>query len=203
MGPSRSVDIDHVRRRLRRVSTACGVSAVVLVVLGWSGLMFAVGGVVIPPWATAGVLCGIAIVLEVISRRNRGGPEDQPATRERSRMGNLQLVGIILGFVGAILALLGDAAYGATYTLLNPTGPGGCQVVARETSFWMSGEGQVYAVHPFGVGWRAGSWTADDGVRPIENGRYRLSWGIGGGALLLQADSFNPVWPGLHEVSCL
>ncbi|MCU1633404.1 MAG: hypothetical protein JWM61_2056 [Micrococcaceae bacterium] len=43
---------------------------------------------------------------------------------------------------------------------------------------------------------------SDDGIRPIDNEQYELSWGLGGGALLVYGDGRNPVYPSLHEVDC-
>lgn len=71
----------------------------------------------------------------------------------------------------------------------------------RETSFFVSGQGEVYAVHPAGIGWRAGSWTTDDGIRPIEDGLYELSWNEGG-SLVIEGDGHSPAWPALHEIRC-
>ena len=169
----------------------------------WVGLMLVVGDSIIPPWTVGTVLCGVSVVLAIIGRRTQIGLGNQDSPRERPSTGLLPRALITLGIAGSVLAFLGDAVDGATYTLLRPAGPDGCQAVAREVSFLMAGKGQIYAVHPWGVGWRAGSWTADDGRRPIEEGTYTLSWGVGGGALLVRGDSGNPVWPGLHEVSCL
>lgn len=202
MGFSRSVAIHPAQRRFRRASAFCGLSAILLIALGWSGLILVVGGLIIPPWIVGSVLCGISVVLAAINRRIRIGLEDQESPQARRSTGSFSRALITLGIAGSVIAFLGDAAYSTTYTLLRPTGPDGCQAVAREASFFVAGQGQVYAVLPWGVGWRAGSWTADDGIRPIEEGRYKLSWSVGGGSLIVQGDSGNPVWPGLHDVSC-
>lgn len=47
-----------------------------------------------------------------------------------------------------------------------------------------------------------GSWTADDGIRPIADGSYELKWGLTEGTLLVRGSNGNPVWPALHGVSC-
>lgn len=103
--------------------------------------------------------------------RGSGTPQARPSTSFFSR------ALITLGVAGSVLAFVGDAVYSTTYTLLRPTGPDGCQAVVREASFLVAGQGQVYAVHPCGVGWRTGSWRADDGIRPIDEGRYKLPRG--------------------------
>ncbi|MYW34300.1 hypothetical protein GT040_34760 [Streptomyces sp. SID2119] len=54
-----------------------------------------------------------------------------------------------------------------------------------------------------GVAWKpTGSWTADDGIRPIAGGSYELKWGLKEGTLLIRGSNANPVWPALHGVSC-
>lgn len=183
------------KRRLGRTSVLCAVAAMMLVVLGWCGLMLVLGPFVLPPWTIGTALLVAAVILSCIYQRLGIGEDDRtmtPAWRAVTTM----------AVVGCVVAFLGDAAFGATYTVLKPSAPGGCQAVARESSFLMSGGGQVYSVHPIGVGWRTGSWTADDGIRPITNEQYELSWGLGGGALIVHGDGHNPVYPGLHEVAC-
>ncbi len=203
MDSGQRVAIHPVRQHLRRASAICGLSAILLIALGWSGLILMVGGFILPPWILGAVLSGVSVVLARIGRKTRIDlkDQDQPTARSWERFFSRAL--IALSIAGSVLAFLGDAVYSATYTNLEPVGPDGCRAVVRETSFLMLGEGHVYAVHPWGVGWLTGSWTADDGVRPIEDGSYRLSWSVGGGSLLLQGNGGNPVWPGLHEVSCL
>ncbi|MEU0380258.1 hypothetical protein ABZ093_23535 [Streptomyces cyaneofuscatus] len=77
------------------------------------------------------------------------------------------------------------------------------RAVVREASFLLAGSGQVFAVGTGGVGWKPmGSWTADDGIRPIAAGSYELKWAPKEGTLLIHGSNANPVWPALHGVSC-
>lgn len=166
-----------------------------LVVLGWCGLIVVFGPFVLPPWTIGTALLVAAVILGRIYQRLCIGEDDRPMTPAWRAV-------TTMAAVGCVVAFLGDAAFGATYTVPKPSAPGGCQAVVRESSFLMSGGGQVYSVHPIGVGWRTGSWTADDGLRPIDDEQYELSWGLENGALLVRGDGRNPVYPGLHEVTC-
>lgn len=202
MESSRHVAVQSAVRRLGLLIAFCGLSAVVLIALGWSGLIFVLGGVVIPIWGISVVLGVTSIALALFDRRIRAKLNDQGGLRETSRPRVFAVKALIsLGVTGCVLAMLGDAAYSATYTVLTPAGSDGCQAVVRETSFFMAGQGEVYAVHRSGIGWRTGSWTADDGARPIESGQYELSWGTGG-TLVVQGDGNDSVWPALHDVEC-
>lgn len=202
MTSSRRLAGNPTKLRVRFASALCSLVALLLVVLGWSGLIFVLGALVLPPWLVGAGLCGVSVVLSVVNRRLALGEDDQEASPGSHHTALVRRVTTTLAVGGCVFAFLGDAAVGATYTVLEPSASNGCRAVARESSFLMAGGGQVYSVHPVGVGWRAGSWTADDGIRPIGEGQYELSWGVGGGVLLVQGDGHNPVYPSLHEVTC-
>ena len=200
---SRNVTSHSLRGRLRLAAVFCGLPAILLIVLGGFGLIFVIGGVVVPAWTISTGLSAAAVVLTVVDRRNRAKLEDRAPFRDSPWPSVFAVrVLIFMAVAGCALTILGDAAYSTTYRVLTPAGPAGCQAVVREGSFFIAGRGEVFAVHPLVIGWRAGSWTTDDGVRPIEEGQYELSWGVGGGALLVRGDGNNPVWPALHEVIC-
>lgn len=90
-----------------------------------------------------------------------------------------------------------------SYLLLEPSGPDGCRVVAKETSFLFAGSGEATTVGRFGgvVLWQS-SWTADDGVTPLAYDDYRLTWSDDEATLELVGDGVNPVWPGTHSLAC-
>lgn len=188
--------------RVRFASVLCSLVALLLVVLGWRGLIFVLGTFVLPPWVVSAGLCGVSVILTVVDRRLTRS-EDTPETSPgRNHIALVRRLTTALAVGGCVCAFVGDATLSATYTVLGPSASNGCRAVARESSFLMAGRGQVYAVHPVGVGWRTGSWTADDGIRPIDDRRYVLSWGLGSGALLVQGDGHNPVYPSLHDITC-
>ncbi|MFJ2262548.1 hypothetical protein ACIOKD_30270 [Streptomyces sp. NPDC087844] len=106
----------------------------------------------------------------------------------------LLIVTAVFGIAGGAL---GDLFLGAEYRVLRPTGPGGCTAVVRETSFLMSGGGEAYAVGRTGLALgESGSWTVDDGYRPVASGTYALDWGRGGGLLQISGTSTDPVISG-------
>lgn len=183
------------KRRLGRTSVLCAVAAMMLVVLGWCGLIQVFGPSVLPPWIPGTALLIAAIILNHTARRVRTGEKDRI-------MPVLWRVVSTMAAVGCVVAFIGDAFFSANYTVLKPSAPGGCRAVVRESSLLMSGAGQVYSIHPIGVGWRTGTWTADDGIRPIGDKQYELSWGVAGGLLTLRGDGRNPVYPSLHEPIC-
>lgn len=87
--------------------------------------------------------------------------------------------------------------------VLAPSGPDGCRIVVRETSFTWSGSGMVYAL-PAGhaiakpVSWYGG----DDGLRPVSEGLYELSWLGAQARLNVHGTKDDPVWPSEHHVGC-
>ncbi|MFH8410098.1 hypothetical protein ACH4FX_35765 [Streptomyces sp. NPDC018019] len=180
------------------------VSACLLLsaVAGWSGLVLVVAGQVVPGWLVGSALLLVLLVIvgvRAVRRRVAGGE----AAKRRSVPACLvlALLGGAAG-LGSALGAVGDVLGGAEYRVLEPHGPGGCRAVTRETSFLMAGGGEVYAVGGSGIGRRESSWTADDGLRPIAEGLYRLRWGVGGGSLVVSGRVTDPVRPALHGVAC-
>lgn len=202
MTSSRSLVSYSLAQRVHWASVLCGVAALVDLVLGWCGLILVLGEFVLPPWVVGVVLSVVSVILGLVHRRLIVGEDDR-----RTASGGRREVPMWRGVTpltvgGCVVAFLGDAAFGASYSVLEPAASGGCRAVTRESSFFMAGGGQVYSVHPMGVGWRTGSWTADDGIRPIDNEQYEMSWGPVGGALRVHGDGRNPVYPSLHEITC-
>ncbi|MFH0248478.1 hypothetical protein ACG5V6_09655 [Streptomyces chitinivorans] len=90
-----------------------------------------------------------------------------------------------------------DLILNVEYRVLRPAGPEGCTAVVRETSFLVIGNGEVYAVGRIGLALgESGSWTVDDGYRPIDAGTYELFWGQEGGHLRISGTSTDPVLRG-------
>jgi hypothetical protein len=202
MTSSRDLVSHSLAQRLHWASVLCGEAALVILVLGWCGLILVLGAFIPPPWLVGVVLSAVSVILGLVHRHLVVGKDDRETSPGGRRVAPVWRAVTPLAVGGCVVAFLGDAAFGATYTVLDPSASDGCRAVARESSFLMSGGGQVYSVHPIGVGWRTGSWTADDGIRPIDNEQYEMSWGLGGGALLVHGDGHNPVYLSLHEVAC-
>ncbi|SCL64287.1 hypothetical protein GA0070606_3942 [Micromonospora citrea] len=172
--------------------------AAVVVAAGWSGLLLVVGGRVVPGWALGGVLLVASWTLALFRRRVRASASGPAARAHRSRWALTLLT--VLTAAGSALGGLNDLS--TTYHVLTPDGPGGCRAVARETAFLFAGSGAVYEVGRVGIGRRVGSWTADDGYRPIAAGTYELTWGADSGVLNVSGRSGDPVWPALHKIGC-
>ncbi|MDX3639320.1 hypothetical protein [Streptomyces sp. MB09-02B] len=99
--------------------------------------------------------------------------------------------------LGTTWGAVDDLISNVEYRVLRPAGPGGCTAVVRETSFLVIGKGEVYAVGRTGLALGAsGSWTVDDGYRPIGAGTYELSWGRDSGHLRIGGRSTDPVLHG-------
>jgi hypothetical protein len=180
------------------VAVGCAVLAAVVVAAGWSGLLLMVGGRVVPGWALGGALLVVSSATGLFRRRVRGSAPGPDGADRIPRWARTLLT--VVTALGSALGALNDLS--ATYHVLTPDGPGGCRAVARETSFLFAGSGEVYEVGPVGIGRRVGSWTADDGYRPIASGTYELTWGTDGGVLNVSGRGGDPVWPALHEVGC-
>ncbi|MFE9288446.1 hypothetical protein [Streptomyces olivaceus] len=97
-----------------------------------------------------------------------------------------------------------DLISDARYHTLRPAGPEGCTVVVRETSFLAIGNGEAYAVGHTGLALsKSGSWTVDDGYRPVDAGAYAMSWGRDGGLLRISGTSTDPVInEGSADINC-
>ncbi|WP_432168316.1 hypothetical protein [Streptomyces sp. bgisy031] len=187
-------------------STAVGIGSLVLAaVASWSSLLLVVQGRVIPGWGVSAALLVMSFVLRRALTRV-DDPADAvrvPRSRARwARLGNgLLIVTAVLGTGwGAVDDLISDAEY----HVLRPAGPGGCTVVVRETSFLVIGRGEAYAVGRAGLALgTSGSWTVDDGFRPVDAGAYDVRWGPDGGALLIRGTASDPVLDGgLTDIDC-
>lgn len=192
-----------VESRLGRAADFCVLLAFVVFIAGWSGLVLVVSGQVVRGWAVSIILLVASLGLVIIRAAKRR--QSRPGTTKQGRgvLGAwaLRLMVLVAG-TGGLLGALGDLGFDATYQVLEPQGPGGCRAVVRETSFLMSGGGEVFAVSGVGIGWRMSDWTADDGYRPIAAGSYTFQWGADSGILAIGGSATDPVWPGIHKVSC-
>ncbi|GAA0315384.1 hypothetical protein GCM10010302_63180 [Streptomyces polychromogenes] len=166
---------------------------------GWSDLVLLVSGTVVPGWALCVVLLCAAVVLAGVravrvrfATGRTGAAPSRPVALRVVR--GVALVAAALSCAAGALDELG-----AEYYVLNPTGPGGCTAVVRETSFLVIGSGDVYAIGPSRIGWRpSGSWIADDGYRPVAGGAYELNWSErgGGGTLRVHGTDADPIVSG-------
>lgn len=70
-------------------------------------------------------------------------------------------------------------------------------MIVRETSWLMIGGGEAYTVGRTGIAWGAsGSWTVDDGYRPVADGNHLLEWGRTDGSLTVGGTATDPVLDG-------
>ncbi|WP_330280395.1 MULTISPECIES: hypothetical protein [unclassified Streptomyces] len=181
------------------VSTAVGTGSLALAaVASWSSLLLVVQGRVIPGWGVSAALLVMSFVLRRALTR-AGGPADAsglPRKRApRARLGNVLL--IVTAVLGTGWGAVDDLISEADYQVLRPAGPGGCTAVVRETSFLVIGNGEAYAVGRTGLALgKSGSWTVDDGFRPVGAGAYDLSWGQDSGALRIRGTATDPVLHG-------
>ncbi|MBN0048431.1 hypothetical protein JS756_30885 [Streptomyces actuosus] len=181
------------------VSRAAGVGGLALAALAsWSSLLLVVQGRVIPGWGVSAVLLALSLALRrALTRAHR--PTDASRLRQKPttwvRAGNRLL--IVTAVLGTAWGAVDDLVSDAEYLVLRPAGPGGCTAVVRETSFLVIGQGEVYAVGRTGLALgRSGSWTIDDGHRPVRAGTYTLGWGRDGGRLRIIGTGTDPVVQG-------
>ncbi|MFK0140638.1 hypothetical protein [Streptomyces murinus] len=180
------------------VRTAVGVGGICLAaVASWSSTLLVVRGQVVPGWGVSAVLLGLAVVLRWGLHRVGGS-----ARSRWVRVGSRVLIGVAV--FGTVWGAVGDLVSDARYFVLRPVGPGGCTAVVRETSFLVIGNGEAYAVGRTGLALgEAGSWTVDDGYRPVAGGTYTLDWGPDGGLLQVRGTSTDPVVQGgSTDVDC-
>lgn len=177
------------------LAAAAGTGSLALVaVASWSGLLLVVRGRVVPGWGVSATLLVVALLL--CRALTRAGTAGLPRTWAKgTRLGNRLLIGAaVLGIVGGALS---DLLWSARYQVLNPAGPGGCTAVVRETSFLMAGAGEAYAVGRTGLALgSAGSWTTDDGHRPVAAGDYELIWDRTVGVLRVDGTATDPILDG-------
>ncbi|MCN9241805.1 hypothetical protein NGF19_13555 [Streptomyces sp. RY43-2] len=119
-----------------------------------------------------------------------------------TRLGSKLL--IVAAVLGTAWGAVDDLVHDAKYHVLHPAGPGGCTAVVRETSFLVIGSGEAYAVGRTGLALgTSGSWTVDDGYRPVDAGTYELGWGRDGGRLRISGTITDPVIRGgAADIDC-
>ncbi|MFD7309389.1 hypothetical protein [Promicromonospora sp. NPDC059942] len=183
-----------------RFAGLCGVA--LAAVAPWLGWVLVVRGHVVPGWGLGVVLAAVALVLLWYPRSARVPAVDEAQEARRAVLRRIRAASTVLAVVSIGLAATGDMFYEAQYRVLPHEASDGCRVVTRETSDLLSGGGDVYVVRGLGVGQRTGTWTADDGARPIRDGRYDLDLGQEGGSLTVIGTSYDPVWPADHTIDC-
>lgn len=188
------------------VSTAMGMGGLALAaVASWSSLLLVVRGRVVPGWGVSAVLLVVSLVLRW-SLTRVGRLTDAAKLRRKqakwARSGSSLL--IATAALGITWGAVDDLVSNVEYRVLRPVGPDGCVAVARETSFLMIGNGEVYAVGRTGLALgESGAWTVDDGYRPIGAGTYELSWGPEGGHMRISGTSTDPVLRGGYtDIDC-
>lgn len=168
--------------------------------MGWAGFLFVLGQQAVPGWAVGGVLFLAAMVLLKVDSPRRRSMTFRDRDR-RIRWPWFVTLPAVVSVISSGLGALGDVS-SAKYHVLSPANSDGCRVAVREVSFLFAGSGAVYAVNAAGIGWKTGSWTADDGYEPVNSGNYELKWHDDGGGSLILHTNGDPVWPGLHEINC-
>lgn len=204
-GPGLSGRLARLPARAVRV---CGHPAAVpaclllAAVVSWTDLLIVIAGHVLPAWGLSLALLVVTPVLVRVRARRRR--RELPVLELAPRRGLPRSVPVLLTFAGVTGTALGAFLdLPATYHVLDPRGPDGCKAVVREASFLLGGNGDVYAVGRTGIAlWPSGSWMADDGYQPIASGTYELTWGVGGGVLMVHGRQGDPVMPALHDVDC-
>lgn len=176
----------HSVRLSPAASTATGIGSLALAaVASWSSLLLVVQGRVVPGWCVSATLLVVSLALRwALTRAGHQTSTSRLVWKQATwaRLGSSLLIGTaVLGTAwGAVDDLISDAEY----HVLRPPGPAGCTAVVRETSFLVIGKGEAYAVGRTGLALgESGSWTVDDGYRPIDAGTYALDWGRDGGLL--------------------
>ncbi|ALV47125.1 hypothetical protein MB46_18155 [Arthrobacter alpinus] len=154
----------------------CLLLGALVVMASWTGWIFVIGSYIVRAWMLSSALFVAALILLRLRAKARGGSGGWL----RSLV--LALLIAVVG-AGSAIGMAGDIVMDTENFVLNPYGPDGCRVVARESSFLMSGSGEAYAVNVFGIGRRVGQWSVDDGGRPIEAGSYAMKWASDGGVL--------------------
>lgn len=188
------------------VSSAAGVGSLVLAaVASWSSLLLVVRGRVVPGWGMSAALLVLSLVLRWVLARVGRPVAAARLPRKRAtwaRTGKTLL--IVTAVLGTVWGAVDDLISEAEYYVLSPAGPEGCTAVVRETSFLVIGNGEAYA-----VGWSglalgtSGSWTVDDGYRPVDAGTYELDWGRDRGLLRISGTSTDPVlYGGSADIDC-
>lgn len=177
--------------RLPGATPAAAIAVAMLVaVLGFFAPPVVIGDSLVPPF----VIHAGATLAAVLALAWTGARTGRPGTAA------LLGIGVLCVLLVCLHALWSLAT--TTYTILEPAGPGGCRVIARESSFLMAGEGSAGTVGPHGGPvWLTNDYFVDDGGTPIRDASYELTWGEGGSAVLGIPESydFDPVEP---DLSC-
>ncbi|WP_328544434.1 hypothetical protein [Streptomyces europaeiscabiei] len=189
----------HRVRLSPAVSTATGLGILALAAAAsWGSLLLVVRGRVIPGWGVSAALLVVSLALRWALTRVDLPTDASRLPRKRAgwaRLGSRLL--IVTAVLGTAWGAVDDLVSDAEYHVLRPPGPGGCTAVVRETSFLVIGSGEAYAVGRTGLALgESGSWTVDDGYRPIDTGTYELAWGRNGGLLQISGTSTDPVLRG-------
>ncbi|MFI2361282.1 hypothetical protein [Promicromonospora sp. NPDC019610] len=176
--------------------------AALAAVAPWLGWVLVVRDQVVPGWGIGVVLLAVALVLLWYPRPVRVAAGDEAQETRRPVLRRSRAAATVLAVVSVGLAAGSDMFYEADYRLLPAEASDGCRVVTRETSYLMIGSGDVYVVRGLGVGERVGTWTADDGYRPVGAGTYDLALGPDGGTLTVRGTPSDPVMPAAHAIDC-
>ncbi|WP_166021199.1 hypothetical protein [Streptomyces chilikensis] len=193
----------EVRARRNRALSPATFTTVVIgglvlaAVAAWGSLLLVVQGRVIPGWGVSAALLVAVLVFRwaFTRRRRRDGTSPLGLPRKQAEWARrTSALLIVTAVLGTVLEATADLLVSAEYHVLHPEGPEGCTAVVRETSFLVIGDGEVFAVGRTGLAFgTAGSWTVDDGYRPVEEGAYELDWGEETGALRIIGTITDPV----------
>ena len=172
------------------------VGALVVVVAFWAGVAVIIGGFLVPGWLGGAALLSGVVAARLSARflsARSGGPVGSSA------LGAPQSAAVWLAGMGTVLSLCIHVIYGAAFMTLQPAAPGGCVLIAEETSFLFAGSGAVwFAPASWGLARQVMDYHSDDGRRPFSTGGYELSWLVGGTSLTVR-DGVDPVWFGETE----
>lgn len=165
--------------RSRAAATAL-VCALLVAVLGLWAPPVVAGDLVVPPF----VIHAGAVLAALFGAARAGARPDRPSLLGRLSVG---------GTCAAVVALHTVWSLGTTrYTILEPTGPDGCRVVARESTLLIAGDGSVGIVGRHGGPVRRQvDYSVDDGGTPVRQGSYELTWGADGTASVKISQAYD------------
>ncbi|UIK87917.1 hypothetical protein [Arthrobacter polaris] len=182
--------VRSVNERANLAAFSCLLLALGVVVAFFNGWILIIGSHVIRSWIVSCALLLAALVLLWV----RANEHRSDGATESGWVWSRAFVTIlVVAVIGAGSAMGAFADMWTHNFILDPRGPDGCQVVVRESAFFMGGGAEVYTVGAVGIGQKVGEWSTDDGYRPIEAGSYSLKWDDNGGELTVNgAFSFRP-----------
>lgn len=185
-----------MRRACRRVAVVAfllviAIAALLLVPrpgesLGWTTLVL--GGWVVR-WLDLSVILAVVGVVTLVLARLAARADPDPSYRpSRTAAKVALLIAVPMCLMGTVLQETQD-----TYTVLEPTSPGGCSLVTYEASNSTSSRGTFGIVQPgsTSVEW-IGTVSSMAGFRPFDEGSYELVWD--GEAATLDAISQDPAY---------